>query len=396
MLAGAGSAKTIASDIQFSNAGTAAFGETVLGAFVEGGLNGTSAFTSLASFSDFEGVGNVLESLAPDLSGSLAQNIFNSVQNGTAQIDQRLNDLECNHFYDARQTASLNDSAAESCQSFASETGSWVQVSNPNSISQGSLSLAAPTFFNDGSDRDSVTMTYGYDHALNDSTVVGFTGSYTESQIDDNEFNVSSTDLDVLQFSAYAGHRIGNLNLVTKASYSSGEAETRRQSFEAIQSDVNLNGFNVQSVASYDVDLGKGFYLSPEAGFVYDNVTTSAFTESGGLNLNVSGTSTNVLDARAGLTLGARRAVSDTLRADVYVGAAVVDGLYGQRDDLGFSFGGQSGTIASRRLDNFAVQGLMGVNLLSGKKFSFGAALNSEFSDTETAIGSSVQTKLRW
>ncbi len=391
---GGGTAKGLVSKVQFTDAATESFGENVLGAFAEGGLNGTAAFSNLVALETGDSVGAVLESLAPDFSGNLAQNIFSSVQNGTAQIDQRINDLNCNHFYDGSETTSLGSSSGEACQSFA-ETGAWIQVSTPYST-EGNLSLGSPSYFNDGSDNDSVTMTYGYDHAVDNGTVVGFTGRYTKTEINDDVQNVSSTDLDVLQLSAYAGHRIGNLNLVTKASYSSGVAETRRQSYEVIKSDVSLHGLNVQSVASYDVDLGKGIYLKPEAGFLYDNVTTNAFTEAGGLNLDVDGTSSNVLDARMGLTLGARRAVSDTLRADVYVTAAVVDDLYGKRDEIGYSFGGQSGSFASRSLDNFAVQGLMGVNLLSTENFSFGASVNSEFSDTESAVGSSLQTKLRW
>ena len=381
-----------AKSIGYSSAATQSFGETVLGAFAEGDLNGTSTFSNLASLSDLTSVGNALETLAPDFNNSVAKNIFGAVQNGQVQIDQRLNDLDCNHFYDARETSSLNTSGTQDCQSFA-QTGSWTHVATPHAT-QGSLSFSAPVNFTDSS--DNVSATYGYDQVVDDNTVVGLSGGYTRTEANNDAFSVSSTDLDIVQFSAYAGHRIGNANLVSKASFSSGDAETRRQSFEVIQADVGFRSFNAESVASYDVGLGKGVYLKPEAGFHYDNLTTDAFTEAGGLNLDVSKTSSNVLDARAGLTLGARRQVSDSLRADVYVTGAVVDDIYGKRDDLDFSFAGQSGSLASRQLNNLAVQGLAGVNLLSSDKFSFGAAVNSEFSGTETAVGTSVRTKLTW
>jgi len=358
----------VATSLASTSSATTDFGESVLGAFADGGLNGTSTFLNLASLGDATSVGTAIDSLAPDFNSSVTQNIFSAVQNGQVQIDQRLNDLDCNHFYDARETSSLNTDGAQECQSFT-QTGSWTHVATPTAT-QGSLSFSAPANFTAGS--DNVSATYGYDQVVDNNTVVGLSGGYTRTEADNESFNVSSTELDVVQFSAYAGHRIGNVNLVTKASFSTGEAETRR------------------------INLGKGFYAKPEAGFNYDNLTTSSFTETGGLNLDVSETSSNVLDARAGLTLGARRQVSDSLRADVYVTGAVVDDLYGQRDDLDFSFSGQSGSLASRQLDNFAVQGLMGVNLLSSETFSFGAAVNSEFSGSESAVGTSVQTKLRW
>lgn len=391
--AGGGMTKSLASKVQFTNAAAESFGTTVLDSFVEGGLNETSAFSNLVALSSGESVGLLLESLAPDFSGSVAQNIYSSVQNGKTQIAQRLNDLDCNQFYDGRETSTLNISGVQGCQSFA-QTGSWVQVATPETR-QGSLSLSAPSSLN-AAGNNSITMTYGYDQAVDNDTVVGITGSYTRTEADNEAFSVSGTDLDVMQFSAYAGHRIGNMNFITKASFSSGEAETRRQSYEVIRADVGFRGLNVESVASYDVNLGKGFYMKPEAGFLYDNLTTDAYTEVGGLNLDVSKTGSNVLDARMGVTLGARRQISDSLRADVYVSGAVVDDVYGQRDNVEYSVAGQFGSLNSRQLDNFAVQGLMGVNLLSSDKFSFGAALNSEFSGTETAIGTSVQTKLRW
>ena len=309
--------------------------------------------------------------------------MFNTVQSGTAQIDQRLNDLNCNSF-----------DGEQNCQAFA-ESGAWAQVSGSHST-EGSLSLTGSAFFNNGSDQDNVTMTYGYDQLVGESTIVGFSGSYTESELDDDTQAVSSTELDVLQFNAYAGHRIGNAHLVTKASYSHGEADTRRQSFDVIRSEVDINGLNFQGLASYDVNLGQGVYLKPEAGFHYNNVTTSAFTESGGLNLDVSASKSNVLDSRVGLTLGARKLLAGATQADVYVTGAVRNDLYGQRGDIGYNFAGQSGSLAVLNEDQFAVQALAGVNVLSGENFSFGAALNSEFSDTENAVGGSLQTKVRW
>lgn len=382
------------SDIQFANAGAQSFGESVLGAFVAGGLNNTATFSNLGGLGTAGSVGTALTSLAPDFSGNLVQNVFNTVQGSSAQVDQRLNDLNCNTFVDSRATTSLASDGEQKCQTFA-ESGAWVQSSRPNST-QGSLSLSAPTYFNNGSDQDSLTMTYGYDHAVDNSTIVGFSGTYTESQIDEDSYAVSSTELDVLQFNAYAGHRIGNAHLVTKASYSYGEADTRRQSFDVIKSEVEINGLNLQGVANYNVNLGQGYYLQPEAGLHYNKVSTSAYSETGGLNLNVDGVDSNVLDGRVGMTLGARKVVSDSTRADVYVTGALRNDFYGSRDDIGYNFAGQSGSLAVNNLNEFAVQALAGVNVLSGENFSFGAAVNSEFSGDENAVGGSVQTKLRW
>ncbi len=384
------------SKIDFSNASAQTFGDSVLTAFVGGDLNNSQAFSNLANLGTADDVGNALASLAPDYSGSLVQDVFNTVQGSTAQIDQRLNDLDCNAFYDGRETASFGSEGNQACQSFA-QNGAWIQTSRPQGT-DGSLSLSAPSFFNAGSGQDSLTMTYGYDHVLDETTVVGFSGSYTETEIDEDSRTVASTDtdLEIVQFNAYAGHRVGNAHFVTKASYAYGEADTNRQSFEAIKSQIDINSLNVESVASYNVDIGKGLYLKPEAGLHYSNVSTSAFTETGGLNLNVSEASTNVLDASVGLTLGARKVISDNTKADVYFTGALRNDFYGDRDDLGFDFAGQSGSLAVTTLNEFAVQGLAGVNILSGKNFSFGGAVNGEFSGNENAVGGSVQTKIRW
>lgn len=381
-------------DIQFGDVSSESFGGTVLTAFVDGGLNNTAAFSNLAGISTATDVGIALNSLAPNFGGTLVKNVSNTIQGGAEQIDHRLSDLNCHTFFDVRETASLGADNGESCQPFG-ETGAWVQSSRPHATG-GSLSLNAPTFFNNGFDQDNITMTYGFDQAVDDSTIVGLSGSYTESEIDEDSYAVSSTELDVVQFAAYAGHRVGNAQFVTKASYAHGEAETHRQSFDVIKSQVDINALNVQSVASYNVNLGQGFYLKPEAGFHYNNISTGSYAESGGLNLNVDEVNSNVLDGRVGLTLGARKVISDATKADVYITGALRQDVYGNRDDIGFNFAGQSGSLAVANVDKFAVQALAGINLLSGENFSFGGAVNSEFSDSENSVGGSLQTKVRW
>ncbi len=382
-------------DIQFDNMMAQAFGETILTAFVDGGLDYTQTFSNLGGLSTANDVGLALDSLAPDFSGELVENVFNTVQYNSTLIDNRLSNLECNTFGDmSEKTALASDGVAQSCVTLA-ETGSWVQSSRPNST-QGSLALSTPTLFNNGFGHDSMTLTYGYDQAVDDSTIVGFSGSYTESDIEENGGMTSSTYLDALQVSAYAGHRVGNLHLTTKASYSHGEANTRRQSFDVIRSQIELDSANIQSVASYNVNLGKGYYLKPEAGLHYNNLSTSAYTETGGLDLSVDDTNTNVLDARVGMTFGSRQILSETSRADFFVTGAVRSDLYGERDDFGFAFAGRTGSLAMTNTDAFAVQGLAGVNIISGEKFSFGGTVNSEFSENETSVGGSLQTRIRW
>jgi hypothetical protein len=382
-------------DIQFKNASAAAFGGTVLTAFVDGGLDYTQTFSNLGGLETFSDVGIALNSLAPDYSGQLADNVFNAVQYNSALIDNRLSNLECNAFGQKTNAVALDANApVESCLKLA-ETGSWFQSSRPDS-SQGSLSLSTPTLFNNGFGQDSLILTAGYDQAVSDSTIIGFSGSYTESDIHENADFTSSVYLDAIQVSAYAGHRVGNLHLTTKASYSHGEANTRRQSFDVIRSEVDLDSANIQSVASYNVDLGKGYYLKPEAGFHYNNITTQAFTESGGLNLSIDETNTNVLDARVGMTFGARQILSEKSRADFFVTGAVRNDLFGERDEIGYAFADRTGSLALTNTDAFAVQGLAGVNFISGEKFSFSGTVNSEFSENETSVGGSVQTKIRW
>lgn len=380
--------------LQFTNSSANAFGETVLTAFAEGGLNNTATFSNLAGISTAGDLGIALNSLAPDYNGTLLQNVFNTIQNGADQVDYRLNDLACNEFGDSRVSASFGSESLQSCLTFA-QSGAWVQSSH-GGTTQGSLSSAAPTFLTGGLDQDSITMVYGYDQAISDSTVLGFSGSYTETQTADNNLAASSTELDIVQLSAYTGHRVGNAHFVTKASFSHGEADTRRQSFDVIRSEVDINAINAQSVASYNVNLGQGYYLKPEAGLHYNNITTGSFLESGGLNLAVNEATSNVLDGRVGLTLGARKLIADNTRANVFVTGALRNDIYGSRDDIGFNFSGQAGSLAVANLDQFAVQALAGINILSGENFTFGGAVNSEFSQNENSVGGRVQTRIRW
>lgn len=372
-------------DIQFQSAGAQTFGENVLTSFVSGGLDNSETFSNLGGLGTAGDVGTALNSLAPDFNGTLVKNVFNTIQNTSSLIDHRLSNLNCNAF---------GSDGGQSCLTLA-ESGSWVQSSSANAT-QGSLALSAPTFLNTAAGQDSVTLTYGYDQAVSDSTIVGFSGSYTDSETEENRNVNSSTELEALQFSAYAGHRIGNAHFATKASYSSGEAKTRRQSFEVIESQVDVNALNIQGVASYNVSLGQGYYLKPEAGLHYNNLSTGAFTESGGLNLSVGEANTNVLDGRVGMTLGSRQVLSEKSRADVFVTALVRNDFYGNRDDIGFGYANQSGSLAVANTDDFAVQGIAGINLLSGKNFSFGGAVNGEFADTENSVGASLQTNVRW
>ena len=342
-------------------------------------------FSALGGLNSLEQVGSSLESLAPDFSGSLAQNVFHSIQGNSGLIDQRLNDLNCN---------AIGDGAAESCLTFA-ETGSWVQFSDSNST-QGSLSSSTSPAFNNATGSEAQTFTYGYDHALDNAAVLGFSGSYTRSNVEQDFDSNSFSDLEIAQFGAYAGQQIGNVELVSKASYTHAEANTRRQAFEVIQSDVEVTGLNVHGTASYNARLGNGYYAKPHLGLQYSDITTSAFSETGGLNLNIDETSTNVLEGRVGLTLGARKALSDTTRADYYVTGALRNDFYGERTDLGFAFAGQTGSLAINNPGAYGVQGLAGVNFISGENFSFGGAVNGEVSDEENSVGGSVQTKIRW
>ena len=382
---GGGTAKTqaanLSKDISFANATTEAFGNTVLTAFVDGGLDGTDAFSGLANLSTASAVGSSLEGLTPDL--SLVQNVFNTVESNGQIIDDRLNNLNCTQ-YDGETSCFAN-----------ADSGVWFQKSYPYS-SQDSLDLSARHSFGSNPAAESVTLSYGYDHAVNDTTVVGLAGSFTEIDVDADRSSLASTELEVTQVGAYLGHQIDKVSLAAKASYTSGQADSRRQAFEAIESEIDIESFNLQGGASYNVGLGNGFYAKPQVDVEYTNLSTSAFTESGGLDLNIDGTNTNVLEGRVGLTVGSRKAISDTSRADFFVTGAVRNDFYGVRDDIGFAFAGQSGTLGISNPEAFAVEGLAGINILSGENFSFGGAVNGEISDEFNSVGGSVKTKFKF
>jgi len=95
----------------------------------------------------------------------------------------------------------------------------------------------------------------------------------------------------------------------------------------------DLDGFNVQAAASYNVDLSQSTYLAPFAAIQYGEVTTDSFTEEGGLNLEIDELDSEYIEGRIGVTVGKQFRRNSSL-TDYYLKAAVVNDFGSGTDDI--------------------------------------------------------------
>ncbi|MDP1626042.1 MAG: autotransporter domain-containing protein [Parvibaculum sp.] len=157
-------------------------------------------------------------------------------------------------------------------------------------------------------DRRSAGFLVGIDKAVGEASRVGVAAGYSRSSFDVPALN-SSGDSDNFHVAAYAGTKLGSVDLGSTLSYSYGKSETERTVIvggltDTLTADYDAHTFQASVEAGIDFDMGS-VVLTPFAGLGVTHVRTDGFTEQGGpaaLTLssadNTTGVSTVGLRAR--------------------------------------------------------------------------------------------------
>ena len=126
----------------------------------------------------------------------------------------------------------------------------------------------------------------GADTRVGDDWRVGVLGGYSTSHLTPDD-RPSWAKTDTYHVGVYGGKQWGQLGLRAGATYSAGEADTRR--------DIAFPGFSGQTAAKYDINTTQAFgelgwkmptangSLEPFAGLAHVKLSTDGFTESGGV-----------------------------------------------------------------------------------------------------------------
>ena len=145
----------------------------------------------------------------------------------------------------------------------------------------------------------------GADTRVGDDWRLGVLGGYSTSHLTPDD-RPSWAKTDTYHVGVYGGKQWGQLGLRAGATYSAGEADTRR--------DIAFPGFSGQTAAKYDINTTQAFgelgwkmptangSLEPFAGLAHVKLSTDGFTESGGVAaLTGSNSSTHTTYSTLGL-----------------------------------------------------------------------------------------------
>lgn len=157
-------------------------------------------------------------------------------------------------------------------------------------------------------DRSSFGFLGGIDKPVGEASRLGVAFGYSRSDLD-VDARASSGESDNFHLAAYAGTKLGSVDLSGLAAYSYGRTETERTVIvggltDRLSADYDTHTF--QAAAEAGVDLNAGLLtLTPFAGLAVIHVATDGFTETGGPSAltvasesNTTGVSTLGLRAR--------------------------------------------------------------------------------------------------
>jgi len=370
------------------------FAVGVENAFNSGGLNNTGTFTALVGLTNdqmIEGA-ELVAALAPDLSSSVTEETLNIIDEAGSIIDNRISnfrrdDSSCSGKHEFfRQNCTAEERYA------TAQSGAWIQ----GAIRQGQQDNTSTSQFasaSNGYEANSTSVAFGYDRALNDTTLVGFAGSFSSVDIEGQGGNVDERDLNLFQIGVYGGKQIGQFHVNAQASYLFGDVEAERGAFETIASEFDLDGFNIQGLVTYDHELGGGYYIAPLISAQYSTVSTDSFTETGGLGLTVDDIGADEFEVRSGLTLGTRRIHDDGSLSDFYATAAIVGDLGGSTDDVTVAFADQVVELESLQSDERRLEVLAGFKWFTENSWTFDSTISSEFSEDYLGLGGRLRVK---
>ena len=192
----------------------------------------------------------------------------------------------------------------------------------------------------------------GADTRVGDDWRLGVLGGYSQGRVTPDD-RTSWAKTDTYHVGVYGGKQWGQLGLRAGATYSAGEADTRR--------DIAFPGFSGQTAAKYDVKTTQAFgelgwkmptangSLEPFAGLAHVKLSTDGFTETGGVAALSGGDSSTHITYS---TLGLRGSSSAGLPGN----QTRLRGLVGWRHAFGDA--APNSTLALAGQPGFAVAGV--------------------------------------
>jgi outer membrane autotransporter protein len=143
----------------------------------------------------------------------------------------------------------------------------------------------------DGFDATTWGVAAGIDGMVSERTRLGFSFTYSNSDVDGNGIQDNETEIAAYQFTLYADYSTDKYYIEGLLAYAYNDVDTSRR--------INFGGLNLTAKGSYNADqytarLGGGIPLSrgkhvftPHAAFQYSHLNNETFTESGAGVLNL-------------------------------------------------------------------------------------------------------------
>ncbi|MEQ8266231.1 MAG: autotransporter domain-containing protein [Parvibaculum sp.] len=198
-------------------------------------------------------------------------------------------------------------------------------------------------------DRRSTGFLGGIDKAVGEQSRIGIAAGYSRSSFDVSSLS-SSGDSDNFHVAAYAGTKLGSVDLGSTLSYAYGKSETERTVVvggltDNLTADYDAHTFQASLEAGIDFDMGS-VVLTPFAGLAATHVRTDGFTEQGGPSALTIASADNTTGVT---TLG--------LRARRQTGQVALTGSLAWRHAFGDVDPASRAAYASAPANTYAVRG---------------------------------------
>jgi len=384
------------------------FSTDIINAFNDDELD-VETFQALANLETVEEVAQAIATFQPDTTNSTGQQLFEAIRSVSQLIQQRIgevtratrtttNNIAFNGNLQARpavydldettaKSVAVQNAQSQVSRDLAASSGVWAQLSYDDAEQDNNSN---PSSLNEGYDAESTSIAFGYDYALNASTIIGLSVSYTDVDINLDRISQDRTELDAYQLTAYAWRRFGALQVSGQIGYSFAEGDSQRQTIAGeVDSDIDLDGVNASILASYTFDLTNTLYIAPLIGLSYSDITQDSFTESGSLGLSVGEISNDYFEGRLGFTIG-NEVVKSNSATNIFLTSVFVDDFGSGPDDVTISFGNQSSSLSVVDSDDSRVELTLGINY-TNENWSFGGALDAEYGDDFSSYGGNVR-----
>lgn len=319
------------------------FGSAITAAAAGNRLDATvfDAINGLSSASEFEAA--ALD-LLPAISPGVTREIFETQRFASAQVQNRLT---------------------------GQGTGLWAEAFSRDANAD------AESLSTRGYDAQATGFTLGLDGRLGENTVVGVFANYSDIEVDADGTTASSSQVDALQFGAYAGFDLEKAFVNAEIGYSSSSVDASRIALgSGITSDSDVDGVFASLNAGYDLG-GDTIAITPRVGLRYADLSRDTFTENGGLGLTLDQESAEFLEGRLGVRVASAAKTG-------FIPYASADYAYDFSSDPlaiagSFNGGADSFTVVADEASASRFDLAVGADFISVGNFSIGAQYRGRF-----------------